>query len=231
MQNLKIKVLPHIINACILTSVFSAGNGDLYAVSRTLYGMALDHKAPGLFAKTLRNGIPHFAVLGGLSVCALAFLDVNTSSAVVIGWLISLVTACQMINYCATAVTYLHFYAAMKAQGVDRATLPYRGRFQPYIAYISIGFCIFGMLANGWANFVHPYQNFNLRTFFLSYTMCFFFPIAFVFWKVYKKTKYVKPGTADLSLGGLREEIDEYEATYVPRDQSKMSQCIDKKVF
>ena len=231
MQNLKIKVLPHIINACILTSVFSSGNGDLYAVSRTLYGMALDRKAPGFFVKTLKNGIPHFAVLGRLSVCALAFLNVKISIAVVITWLVSLVTACQMINYCATCVTYLHFYAALKAQGVDRDTLPYKGRFQPYTSYIAMGFCIFGMLANGWANFVHPQKSFSSRTFFLSYTMCGFFPIAFIFCKVYKKTKYVKPGTADLSLGGLKEEIDEYEATYVPRDQSKLSEWIDRKVF
>ena len=231
MQNLKIKVLPHIIDACILTSVFSSGSGDVYAVSRTLYGMAVDHKAPSFFKKTMTNRIPHFAVIGGLSVCALAFLDVKTSTATVISWLVSLVTACQMINYCATAVTYRHFYAALQAQGIDRNTLPYKGRFQPYTSYVAMGFCIFGMFANGWVNFVHDKTPFSLRTFFLSYTMVGFFPIVFVFWKVYKKTKYVRPGTADLSLGGPKEEIDEYEATYVPRDQSKISEWIDRKVF
>jgi hypothetical protein len=49
--------------------------------------------------------------------------------------------------------------------------------------------------------------------------------------EVYNRTKYVKPEMADLSLGGLKEEVDEYEATYVPRDQSKLSEWIDRKVF
>lgn len=231
MGNLRIRILPHIVNACIMTSVFSSGNGDVYAVSRTLYGMALDRKAPAIFTKTLRTGIPHFAVLAGLSVCALAFLDTTTSTATVISWLVSLVTACQMINYAATAVTYLHFYAALKAQYIDRSTLPYRGRFQPYTSYVAIGCCMFGMLANGWVNFIHDSTSFSVRSFFLSYTMCFFFPTAFVFWKLYAKSKYVRPGTADLSLGGVKEEIDDYEATFVSEGRGKLSAWIDENVF
>ena len=77
---------------------------------------------------------------------------------------------------------------------------------------------------------MHDKTPFSLRAFLLSYTMVGVFPIAFVFWKVYKKTKYVRPGTADLSLGGL-EEIDEYGATFVPRGQSKISEWVDRKVF
>lgn len=230
MERMKISVLPHIVNACIMTSVLSSGNGDLYAVSRAIFGMSLDGKAPKFLSKTSKNGIPFYCVLVGLCFCFLAFLKASASNAIVITWLVSLVTACQMVNYLATAITYRHFYAALQAQGIDRNTLPYKGRFQPYTSYIAMGGSIFGMLANGWTDFLTA-SPFNVRNFFLSYTFVGVFPILFIFWKVVKKTKYIKPGTADLSLGGIREEIDHYEATFVSDNKGKISSWIDEKVF
>ncbi|KAG6820647.1 hypothetical protein H0H93_013846 [Arthromyces matolae] len=48
MEHLHIKVLPHIVNALILTAVFSAGNSYVYCASRTLLGLALEGKAPSV---------------------------------------------------------------------------------------------------------------------------------------------------------------------------------------
>jgi hypothetical protein len=45
MKRLGIPILPHIINAMVLLSAFSAGNSFLYSASRSLYGLALDGKA------------------------------------------------------------------------------------------------------------------------------------------------------------------------------------------
>ena len=45
------KVVNHIINACILIFVLSAANSDLYIGSRTLYGLAAEGKAPRIFAR------------------------------------------------------------------------------------------------------------------------------------------------------------------------------------
>ncbi|CCO28205.1 General amino acid permease AGP2 [Rhizoctonia solani AG-1 IB] len=42
LTRLNVPVLPHIINAMILTSIFSAGNAFLFNGSRTLHGIALD---------------------------------------------------------------------------------------------------------------------------------------------------------------------------------------------
>lgn len=41
-----IKVLPSIINACLLTSAWSAASSDLYTSSRALYGLAVNGNAP-----------------------------------------------------------------------------------------------------------------------------------------------------------------------------------------
>ena len=64
--------------------------------------------------------------------------------------------------------------------------------------------------------------------FFLDYAMIGFFIAAFIFWKVVFKSTYVRPGTADLSLGGLREEIDAYEATFVPRESGRVGRVLNK---
>lgn len=50
--------LPSVINVVVLLSAFSAGNSDLYAASRTLYGLACDNKAPAIFRKCTKNGLP-----------------------------------------------------------------------------------------------------------------------------------------------------------------------------
>ncbi|KAG5645584.1 hypothetical protein DXG03_005722 [Asterophora parasitica] len=62
MEHLHIKVLPHIVNALILTAVFSAGNSYVYCASRTLLGLALEGKAPKFMTKCTKNGVPIYCV-------------------------------------------------------------------------------------------------------------------------------------------------------------------------
>lgn len=71
MQRLHIKVLPDIVNALILTSIFSAGNSYVYNASRTLYGLALEGKAPKVFKRCNRNGVPVWCVIATLGIALL----------------------------------------------------------------------------------------------------------------------------------------------------------------
>ena len=43
-----------------------------------------------------------------------------------------------MMSWFGISVTYLRFYAGMKAQGFDRSTLPYSSRFQPYLGWYGV---------------------------------------------------------------------------------------------
>lgn len=63
MQNMNIKVLPHIVNALCITSSFSAGNSYVFCSSRALYGLAKRGKAPSIFKKCFKNGVPIFGVI------------------------------------------------------------------------------------------------------------------------------------------------------------------------
>ena len=126
-----------------------------------------------------------------------------------------------MINYFSTVVTYLHFYAALKRQGIDRKTLPYRGYFQPYAAYYAVVMTFIVTLLLGYTVFING--QWDVTTFCTSYLMIPFFVVAFVFWKVFKRTHYVRPGEADLQLGGVKAQIDLYETLYELPKRGKIS--------
>ena len=76
-----IKVLDHVINSAILIFVMSAANSDLYIGSRTLYGLAVEGKAPAIFKKVTSRGVPLPAMLLCTVFCCLVFLNVAASGA------------------------------------------------------------------------------------------------------------------------------------------------------
>lgn len=209
MVRLKISGLPHFVNAVVLTSVFSAGNGYVFCSSRSLYTMALEGRAPKIFTKTIGSGVPIYAVLACLSFALLALLSVSSNTAMVMGYFIDLVTTNQLLCYMTTCIAYVHFYHAMKKQGRSRDALPYKGFLQPYSAYLGIVGTVVMMLLLGF-NVFFPGQ-WSLKWFFLDYTFLGLFPLAFIAWKVIKKTKYKPLGTADLGLNGEVQQIDDYE--------------------
>ena len=144
MNRLNIPVLPHIVNAGVLASAFSAGNSYVYCASRSLYGLALEGKAPRFLTKTTRNGVPLYSVIVVLLIALLSFLQVSNNSAVVLNWFVSLVTASQLINFSVMCFTFIRFYKACQAQGLSRDSLPYKGFWQPYAAYYGL-VCTFVM--------------------------------------------------------------------------------------
>ncbi|KFY43358.1 hypothetical protein V494_02023 [Pseudogymnoascus sp. VKM F-4513 (FW-928)] len=226
MDKFGIPVLPHIVNAGIMTSVFSAGNNLVFSASRTLYGMSIEGKAFAIFSKCSRAGVPYYAVAFSMLFCLLGFLQVSNGSATVLNWLVGCITASYLLNYFGTCITYLHFYKSIKLQGVDRDTLPYKGYFQPYAAWYAV--CGTGImtLILGYNLFITGHW--DLASFFLDYVMVAFFILTFVFWKVFKRTKYVRPGTADLQLGNTKNEIDAYEAAYVPPNRGKIGSYVNR---
>jgi amino acid transporter len=97
----------------------------------------------------------------------LSFLQVSNGSNVVLGWLINLVTAGGVINYLVMSVTYIFFYRACKAQGLDRNTLPYKGWFQPYSAYLGAAWMTMIVFCYGYTSFAP----FSVSNFFIFYTL------------------------------------------------------------
>lgn len=210
MQNLKINVLPDIVNAVVLSSAFSAGNSYTYCSSRSLYGLAKKGYAPKFFTKCLKNGVPIFCVMVSIAWSLLSLLQLGKSGANVLNYMVSLCTGSQLLNYAFMSVTYLCFYRACKVQGIDRSSFTYTSYFQPYTGY----FCSFflwilvGIL--GYENFMPG--RWLTDKFLFKYLMVFIAIGVFTLWKLIKRTKFVKPAEADLQTG--LEEIEEHEYQY-----------------
>lgn len=216
MANLGIEGLPHLTNALLLTSIFSAGNAYTYCSSRTLYGLALDHKAPKIFAKTTKSGVPIWSLLVSLSFGLLGYLCVSSAAVKVLNWLIDVLGASQIINYIIICITYLSFYNATKAQGFDRKSLPYYGWFQPYGTYIALAFYFVVLFLRGYTVFL-PGQ-WDITTFFTTYTMVGVAPLFYIAWKVIFKTKWVKAEQCDLIWEAP--VIDAYEVAFAGDKQT-----------
>lgn len=151
MNRLHISGLPHVVNALVLASAFSAGNSYVYCASRSLFGLALEGKAPRILTRTTRKGVPIYCVLVVLLISLLSFLQVSNSASTVLSWFINLVTASQLINYAVMCMTFISFYKACQVQGLDRNTLPYKGIGQPYVAWYGFTGCFIMAFVGGYA--------------------------------------------------------------------------------
>ncbi|KAJ9143491.1 General amino acid permease AGP2 [Pleurostoma richardsiae] len=208
MNNLGVDILPHITNALLVTSIFSAGNAYTYCGSRSLYGLALEGQAPKFLRKCTKSGVPIYCLGVTMLFPFLAFLNVSSSTAKVLTWFTNVITAAQIIDYIVICITYLFFYKACRAQGFDRRTFPYYARFQPYSAWIGLVFLTGVVFVYGYSVFLPGHWSIN--NFFTYYTMVLISPVLYFGWKIIKRTKFIKATEADLVWD--RPVIDAYEA-------------------
>ncbi len=109
MNRAGIKVLPHIINAAVFTSAFSAGNSFLFSASRVLYGLALRGQAPKIFAYCTKGGLPIAAVLTASAFSTLSFMGVSSGALTVFNWFVHLSAVGGFFGWLAINVTYIFF--------------------------------------------------------------------------------------------------------------------------
>lgn len=217
MQNLNIKVLPHIVNAVVLTSALSAGNSYTYCSSRALFGLAERGFAPRFLTYCTKNGVPLYCVGVAIAFSMLSLMQLGSSGATVLNYMVSLCTGSQLLNYGFMTITYMHFYRACKVQGLDRTTFPYRSWFQPYSIYIAAFFIWIMIGILGYTVFLPGWW--AIDDFLFSYVMIFVNIAIYIFWKLLKRTKFVKPEDADLFTG--IEEIEEHEYEFYAKLESE----------
>lgn len=226
MQNMGISVFPDIVNVLLVTAAFSAGNSYTYCSSRTLYGFALDGYAPKFLTATTKSGIPMYCMLISLAWAFISFLQMGEGAAVVLDWIINLITSCQLINFCILCFEYCFFFRAMKAQGIDRHSLPFRGWFQPWLAIF--GFCMaFTMIFVGTYEIFMP-GGWDYESFLFSYLMIFVDIGIFVGYKLFWRTKWKKAEEVDL-VTGLK-EVEEHESWYYHQLEQKNQLKADGQV-
>lgn len=170
--------------------------------------MALEGRALKFMRRCTKNGVPIYCLGFTMLFSMLSFLQLSNSGTTVLNWLINLVTSGIMINFIIICITYLRFYHACKAQGLDRKTLLYRGWFQPYAAWIGLIVLVILALIQGYSIFL--LGSFTADGFLTIYLMIILAPFTYLGWKTFARTKLVK--TEELDLVWLAPEIDDYEA-------------------
>jgi len=206
-----VKVLPHIINAAVFTSAFSAGSSFLFTSSRVLYGLAIRGQAPRIFAYCTSNGLPLVAVIFSAAFSLLAFMNVSDPDSTVLNWLVNITSVAGLLTWMAINLTYLRFHAGLKNQGVDRTKFFYYSSFQPYLAWWGVVWTTFCVLISG-----AVFSSFSASNFLSSYLPVLIFVALHVGYKVRKRTTIWAPEEMDFFRG-----IPRIEETEIPEQPPK----------
>ncbi|KAJ7497989.1 general APC amino acid permease [Mycena galericulata] len=192
-----VKAFPHIVNAGIFTSAFSAGSSYLFCSSRVLYGLSIRGQAPKIFAYTTKSGLPIAAVLATSAFALMSFMTVSAGAETVFNWFVNIVTTGGFIGWFAINLTYVYFYRGMTAQGYDLTKNVYNNPFQPYLAYWGIGWTLLFILMNGYAVFF----KFEASLFLTAYINIPIFAALYFGYKFVYRTRIWKPLEMDFVTG------------------------------
>lgn len=195
-ENAGIAFAASLMNIVVLTAILSAGNSGLYASSRMLWNLAMEGKAPRIFKKLNRRGIPTAALVATVIVASLSFLT-SIFGTQVYTWLLSASGMCGFIAWLGIAASHYRFRKAMVAQGKDLDTvLPYKSNFFPFGPIFAFILC--AAVVIGQSYFAYDGGSFDWYELTVSYIGL---PLFFGLWIGYKikhKTKVVKLTEADI---------------------------------
>ncbi len=135
-----------VLNAVILTSVLSAGNSGMYASTRMLYAMACEGKAPKMFTKLSKNGVPRNALYATTVVSMLCFLTSVFSEKLVFFWLVGMSGMTGFIAWLGIAISHYRFRKGYIKQGRKLSDLPYRATLFPFGPLFAFALCLIIML-------------------------------------------------------------------------------------
>ncbi|QRW09028.1 amino acid permease [Ceratobasidium sp. AG-Ba] len=204
-----IKGLPSVINAALLTSAWSAASSDLYTSSRALYGLSLAGNAPKIFGKVSKNGLPYISVIFCSLFSALAYMGVSSGAGRVFGWLTNMTSIAGLMTWFGICLTYVRFYAGLKAQGFDRSALPFASKFQPFAAWYGLVACLVICFFSGWDVFLKG--NWAVDAFVTHYLPFVLFPILYICAKLVYRHPMVRASEMDFMSGIAEIEADTYD--------------------
>ncbi|KAG8803300.1 hypothetical protein FRC17_006208 [Serendipita sp. 399] len=222
---LGIRGLRHVINGAILIFVLSAANSDLYIGSRTLYGLALEGKAPKIFRRVNRMGVPWPALILCTAFCFLVFLNVAKGkskeimndesltyfkgSSRVFKYFVNLVSTFGAITWMCILYTHIRFMKALKLRGISRDSLPYKAPFQPYGAWFALVATAIITFFKGFDTFL-PFKGDTFVTAYIGLPAFVFF---YAFWKIRFREHTIPLAEMDLISG--KKQIDDEEERYL----------------
>jgi len=189
-----------LMNAVILTAVLSCGNSGLYAGSRMLYSMAKSGKAPKLFSKVNKRGIPMNALLATAAVACSAFLASLIGDGKIYYILYNDSGLATFFAWLGIAICHYRFRKAYLAQGKKLEDLGYRAKWYPLGPISAMILCtIVIFFSNVW---IFQASTFSWFDFITNYITIPLFFCTFIIYKMVKKTKLVPLEECDFEYKG-----------------------------
>ncbi len=188
-----------IMNAVILTSVLSCGNSGLYAATRMLYAMSIEGKAPKMFGKVNKRGVPMAALIVTSIIAMASFLSSLVGSGTVYLWLVNASGLAGFIAWLGIAISHYKFRKAFIAQGHSLSELKYTAKWFPIGPIFAMILCVIVILGQG--TYAFSGGSIDWLGITVAYIGIPLFIALYVGYKIVKKTKPVKAEEADLSKG------------------------------
>lgn len=196
-QRAGVRVLPDIINAVLLTAVLTAANSNVYSTSRIVIALAEEGLAPAIFKKTNRYGTPYYAVAFCSLLGLLGFINLSEDGTVVFTWLLNISATSCFVAWTVISLSHIRFIKILRAQGIERSTLPYIAPLQPYLSWYGFFFNCLIILTNGFTVFME----WNTGDFFSCYVSLILFVVVYAGHKLICRTKVVPLEEADITRG------------------------------
>jgi len=220
-----ITALPDIMNAILLTVVLSAASSNVYSGSRILIGLAEENCAPAFLKHTTKRGVPYYATSMTAALGLLAFMNVSSHGGQAFSWLLNIVSVGGFIAWSCICISHVAFIRALKAQNINRDTLPFKSWGGTPLAVYGLTFCSIITITQGFTAFV-PW---NAQKFFIAYISLILFTILYIGHKIIKRTSFIKPTEADILTGKLVEDVTEKWEESSTSTWQKVMSTIQKK--
>lgn len=210
LQSANLCHLSSAVNGFLVFFAVSCGNAQLYVSSRTMYSLSLQGKAPQIFSKCNRYGIPYYSVGIASMFGLLAFICVSEEATVVFQNLSTIIASSGIIVWAAMNLSYIRFYFGLKRRpdiiSRNDSAYPYKSFLQPYTAIFGLAGSMIIILGMGFTIFLDGYW--DTLTFFTCYGTLILFAICYVVYKFVYGTRIPSLDTLDFDSG--RREIDRY---------------------
>ncbi|RAZ49641.1 amino acid permease, partial [Campylobacter hyointestinalis] len=131
-----------VMNAVIFAAIFSAGNSGLYSSTRMLYALAHSGKAPKIFGKTDKRGVPIYALIATAIIGAACFFTSFMGDGSAYSWLINASALAGFITWIGVAWAHYKFRKAYIMQGNDPVNLPFRAKWYPLGPIVALIMCV-----------------------------------------------------------------------------------------
>ena len=201
----------HLINSFIFVTCLSATSASIYIGSRTILFMAQDGKAPRFLGKTDARGVPVYAIIFTNLFGALSMMNVSTGAGKAYTYIVNLSGVSTFLVWGSISFIHIRFRQAWERQGRVPAELPFQSLGYPWNAY-------FGLAANVFLAFIQGWQTlapFDAGNFVDAYILLALFPVIYIGYKFFFRTRFWSPIEIDLD-SGRREDL----ATATKRDKA-----------